>query len=178
MRADPHEILGIEQSASPERVRSRYRELARRYHPDANGGDATAAWVFKSINEAHHRVRQRQQHRSETASPATPNRSTAPNQETDSRRARADDCPKNDQRRARTGEDPLREASLTVIEALVVSAIAALASHMTGAGAVAGQWMGTTASTALWAIAGGTAFLSVLVISTWAAWREAGQESQ
>lgn len=177
MRAQPHEILGIEEAASPERVRSRYRELARRYHPDANGGDATAEWVFKSINEAHREVRQRQQggRRAQTPSPTQP--STGPRDETHSQRDRRDDPKSSDGPTARSRENPLRETGETVIAGMGAGAIAALASHATGASATAGQWMGTTESTAVWAITGATAFATALVISTWTTWREAAEEA-
>ena len=49
---DPHEILGVNRDATADEIRSRYRELALRYHPDRNRGDATAEWMFKRINAA------------------------------------------------------------------------------------------------------------------------------
>jgi hypothetical protein len=45
--------LDLTISASWEEVRSRYRQLAKRYHPDANGGDEAAAERFKDINQAY-----------------------------------------------------------------------------------------------------------------------------
>lgn len=53
---DPHEVLGLHPSASRDETRKRYRELARRYHPDVNGGDPTATWVFKQINKAQAKI--------------------------------------------------------------------------------------------------------------------------
>lgn len=55
-RNDPVEVLGLERGASTEQVRKRYRELARRYHPDVNEGDSTAEWMFKQVNEAHEAI--------------------------------------------------------------------------------------------------------------------------
>jgi curved DNA-binding protein CbpA len=46
-----YEILGLPATATREEVRRRYRELARRYHPDVAKGD-DAANRFKEINEA------------------------------------------------------------------------------------------------------------------------------
>lgn len=43
------EVLGVEQGSSSETVRARYRQLARRAHPDTNGGDGT--WMAE-INAA------------------------------------------------------------------------------------------------------------------------------
>lgn len=56
MQFEPHELLGVEPDAPRERVRSRFRLLARRYHPDVNGGDRTAACVFRALKEAHDRL--------------------------------------------------------------------------------------------------------------------------
>ena len=40
-----------------EHIRTRYRELVKRYHPDANGGDRSAEEHLKVINEAYTRLR-------------------------------------------------------------------------------------------------------------------------
>ena len=50
---DPHEVLGIARWAPRAAIKTRYRELARRYHPDVNGQDPTAEWVFKQIQSAY-----------------------------------------------------------------------------------------------------------------------------
>ena len=63
--ADPYEVLGISKNATEAEVRSRYRKLARRYHPDTNDGDATAEWMFKEVNEAHQEILDRRRHASE-----------------------------------------------------------------------------------------------------------------
>ena len=49
----PHEVLGLDQSASKVEIKSRYRLLARKYHPDVNNGDRTALWVFRQIDTAY-----------------------------------------------------------------------------------------------------------------------------
>ena len=48
-----YEILGVEKNATPEQIKSAYRKLAMKYHPDRNQGDEAAAEKFKEINEAH-----------------------------------------------------------------------------------------------------------------------------
>lgn len=54
---DPHDVLGIARGAPPAAIKTRYRELAKRYHPDVNGQDPTAVWVFKQIQAAYAAVR-------------------------------------------------------------------------------------------------------------------------
>jgi curved DNA-binding protein CbpA len=48
---DYYEILGVPQDATQEQIKRRYRDLARRYHPDISRS-ADAAETFKRINEA------------------------------------------------------------------------------------------------------------------------------
>ena len=49
---DYYGILGIPKNAPDKDVKSAYRKLARKYHPDVNPGDKTAEARFKEINEA------------------------------------------------------------------------------------------------------------------------------
>lgn len=48
-----YDTLGVPHDASEKEVRSAYRRLARRYHPDVNRGDKGAESRFKEINEAY-----------------------------------------------------------------------------------------------------------------------------
>lgn len=49
---DYYTILGVGKNASAKDIKSAYRKLARKYHPDVNPGDTTAEAKFKEINEA------------------------------------------------------------------------------------------------------------------------------
>jgi curved DNA-binding protein len=53
MNADYYKILGIARSASEADIKSAYRKLAVKYHPDKNKGDKAAEEKFKEINEAY-----------------------------------------------------------------------------------------------------------------------------
>ena len=53
---DPHAVLGVPADASPEQIGAAYRELARRWHPDRNGGPDAARRMMQ-INEAHAALR-------------------------------------------------------------------------------------------------------------------------
>ena len=50
---DPYATLGVARDADDDAIRSRYRELARRYHPDVNPGDASAEERFKNVSAAY-----------------------------------------------------------------------------------------------------------------------------
>jgi DnaJ-class molecular chaperone len=50
---DPYEILGIDRKAKAGDIKSAYRKLAKKLHPDANKNDPKAATRFAELNAAH-----------------------------------------------------------------------------------------------------------------------------
>ena len=53
MAKNLYEILGVSKSASESEIKSQYRKLARKYHPDLNKDNKEAAEKFKEISSAY-----------------------------------------------------------------------------------------------------------------------------
>ncbi len=53
LNRDPYEVLGVKRGASEEEITRAYRRLAKKYHPDLNPGDKTAAEKMSEINAAY-----------------------------------------------------------------------------------------------------------------------------
>jgi len=56
---EPLATLGLNWPITLEKLRTRYKELAKRHHPDANGGDRAAEERLKTINLAYATLRTR-----------------------------------------------------------------------------------------------------------------------
>ena len=54
---DYYTVLGVNQNASDEEIKKKYRELAHKYHPDRPGGDEAR---FKELNEAYQTLSDKQ----------------------------------------------------------------------------------------------------------------------
>jgi DnaJ-class molecular chaperone len=52
-KRDYYAVLGLSRTASEKEIKTSYRRLARKYHPDLNGGDKSAEARFKEIQEAY-----------------------------------------------------------------------------------------------------------------------------
>ena len=50
---DLYGVLGVSPSATQEQIRSQYRVLVRKYHPDLHPGDASAALMMERVNAAY-----------------------------------------------------------------------------------------------------------------------------
>ena len=56
---DPYSVLGISRGASTEEIKKAYRQLSRKYHPDANVNNpnkAQAEEKFKQVQEAYNQI--------------------------------------------------------------------------------------------------------------------------
>jgi DnaJ-class molecular chaperone len=53
MAKDYYQILGVPRGADEKEIKSAYRKLARKYHPDVNPNDKTSEAKFKEISEAY-----------------------------------------------------------------------------------------------------------------------------
>lgn len=53
MAQNYYEILGVDKNASADEIKSAYRKLAKKYHPDLNKDNQEASAKFKEINEAY-----------------------------------------------------------------------------------------------------------------------------
>ena len=55
---DPFAVLGLTSSATEDEIKSAYRKLAKKYHPDLNPGDKAAEEKMREVNEAYTRALQ------------------------------------------------------------------------------------------------------------------------
>jgi len=53
MTTNPYDILGVSKSASAEEIKSAYRKLAKKLHPDVNPGRKDIEQKFKEVTAAY-----------------------------------------------------------------------------------------------------------------------------
>tara|TARA_Y100000996_G_scaffold142542_1_gene109199 strand:- start:212 stop:1336 length:1125 start_codon:yes stop_codon:yes gene_type:complete len=53
-KRDYYDVLGVDKGSSADQIKSAYRKLAVKYHPDKNKGDKAAEEKFKEASEAYH----------------------------------------------------------------------------------------------------------------------------
>jgi curved DNA-binding protein CbpA len=58
LEAKALETLGLDQNATGEAIKSRYKELVKRHHPDANGGDRGSEERFREVIQAYRMLKQ------------------------------------------------------------------------------------------------------------------------
>ena len=57
MIQDPYKVLGVSPNATDEEIKKAYRDLTKKYHPDLNPGDASAAQKMNDINAAYDQIK-------------------------------------------------------------------------------------------------------------------------
>ena len=53
-KRDYYDVLGVNKTATPDQIKSSYRKLALKHHPDKNKGDKKSEDKFKEASEAYH----------------------------------------------------------------------------------------------------------------------------
>lgn len=57
MYQDPYKVLGVSRDATDDEVKKAYRDLTKKYHPDLNPNDPSAAQKMNEINAAYDQIK-------------------------------------------------------------------------------------------------------------------------
>lgn len=71
MITDPYRVLGIDRNATDEEIKTAYRKLSRKYHPDANVNAPNLDQIeetFKEIQQAYQQIQDEREHGSDYGS--------------------------------------------------------------------------------------------------------------
>ena len=60
---DPYEVLGVSRNASEDEIKSAYRKLAKKYHPDLHPGDKECERKMNEVNAAYDQIKNPQAQR-------------------------------------------------------------------------------------------------------------------